>query len=177
MDENKEPLKQEVEYDFEEHLIYGRQKKWKKIIEGIITIFGWIVILSFVIYYIYGNMTLKRGKIPFEFFYLNRRMLREINKYCFIAFIAFLILVILLILWKNYNYYRFGRLKRRKFKAAVDNKEVAEMFEIDEAFVTKMQSERYVLLENNIIPEDLGIGNKDKKKEKEKEKEKEKLKQ
>lgn len=170
MNEEKKPINQKVEYDFEEHLIYGRQKKWKKVIEWILTIIGWTIILTFVLYYIYGNLMLKAGKKPFEFLYLNRRMLSELNKYCFIALIAFLILVVLLIVWKNYNYYRFGRLNRRKFKPAVNNQELAEIFEVDEAFVEKMQRERYVLLENNIIPEELGIGAKDKKKDKKKEK-------
>ncbi|MBE6837041.1 MAG: poly-beta-1,6-N-acetyl-D-glucosamine biosynthesis protein PgaD [Ruminococcus sp.] len=172
MNENKNmPLNQKSEYNFEEHLIYGRQKRWKKIIELLFTVIGWLFIVSFVAYYVYGNITLKSGKEPFEFLFFNKGMLKDLNNYYFIAFVALLILTVLLIVWKNYNYYRFGRLRRRKFRPAVNNDEICEMFELDKTFVEKMQNDRYVLLENNIIPEDMGIIISDKDKEKESKKE------
>ena len=34
------------------------------------------------------------------------------------------------------------------------------MFELDEQMVEKMQNDRYILLETNIVPENLGIGGK-----------------
>lgn len=157
-DARSKPLEQKVEYNFEEHLIYGRQKKWKKVIEWILTIVCWFIIFTFVGYYIYGNLAIKKGWKLFEIFYLNRRMIAELNRYCFIAFIAFLILVVFLIFWKNYNYHRFGKLHRRKFRPDVNNQELSEMFELDNEFIEKMQNERYILLETNIIPKDMGVG-------------------
>lgn len=157
-DARSKPLEQKVDYNFEEHLIYGRQKKWKKVIEWILTIVCWIIIFTFVGYYIYGNLAIKKGWKLFEIFYLNRRMLAELNRYCYIAFIAFLILVVLLIVWKNYNYHRFGKLHRRQFRPDAHNLELSEMFELDINFVEMMQNERYVLLNTNIIPKDMGVG-------------------
>lgn len=144
-------------YSFEEHLIYGRQKKWKKLVEILFTVIGWAVIVFFLFYYVYGNVTLKLGKEPFEFLFFNKGMLNDLNKYYFVAFVALLVLVVFFIFWKNYNYYRFGRLRRRKFRPDVNNDEICEMFELEKEFVEKMQNERYVLLENNIIPEDMGV--------------------
>ena len=36
-------LPQKVDYDLDKHLIVGKQKKWKKVIEWIITIIGWMI--------------------------------------------------------------------------------------------------------------------------------------
>lgn len=65
----------------------------------------------------------------------------------------------LLIFWKNYNLRRFGKLHRRKFRPAVTNEELCQMFEMDMEMIEKMQNERVVVLEQNIIPKDLGMGN------------------
>ena len=59
MDIHQKPLNQEVEYEIEDHLIYGKQKTWKKIIEWILTILGWVVILSYISYLIYGSLAIK----------------------------------------------------------------------------------------------------------------------
>ena len=63
-----------------------------------------------------------------------------------------------MILWKNYNYQKFGKLHRRTFQPAVSNAELCEMFEVDASVIEQMQNERYILLEENIIPAELGMG-------------------
>ena len=54
MNENRpdftNPLPQKAEYNIEEHLVYGKQKTWKKVIEWIITIFAWVVLATYVAY-------------------------------------------------------------------------------------------------------------------------------
>ena len=167
---HQKPLNQEVEYDIEDHLIYGKQKLWKKIIEWVLTILGWSVLLTYVVYLIYGSLAIKYGWPLFEFFFYTREMVLVIQEYFFIYFIAFLIFGILLIVWKNYNYHKFGKLHRRTFQPSVSNEELSEMFELDPVIIEKMQSERYVVIEQNIIPADLGMGGKDKKEEKKEEK-------
>ncbi len=167
-DIHQKPLKQEVEYDIEDHLIYGKQKLWKKIIEWILTILGWTVILTYIGYLIYGSLAIKFGWEMFEFLFYTREMVLTIQEYFFIYFIAFLIFTILLIIWKNYNYHKFGKLHRRTFQPEVSNEELCEMFELDASIIETMQSERYVVLEKNIIPADLGMGGKEKKEEKKK---------
>ncbi len=155
------PLRQEADYDLEEHFIDGKQKTWKKVVEWILTICGWALLLSYIIYLVYGSMAIKYDWYLPEFTIYTREMVLEIQKYFYILFIAALIIAVLLIVWKNYNYRRFGRLNRRKFRPPVENSELAEMFEMDEAMIEKMQNDRYILLETNIIPEDLGIGGKE----------------
>lgn len=154
------PLPQKADYDLEDHLIYGKQKGWKKVLEWIFTIFAWGLLLSYVIYLVYGMLAVKNGWYLPEFTIYNREMVMEIRKYFFFLFIVLLVVIVLLIFWKNYNRRRFGNLHRRKFRPPVDNKELADMFELDEQMVEKMQNDRYILLETNIVPENLGIGGK-----------------
>lgn len=159
-------LPQKVDYDLNDHLIYGKQKTWKKVIEWIITIIAWIILLSYIIYLVYGMLAVKYDWYLPNFVIYNREMIIEIKKYFFILFIAFLIIVAILIIWKNYNLRRFGKLHRRKFRPPVDNNELAEMFKLDKKTIEMMQNERVIILEKNIIPEELGMGGKDKKRAK-----------
>lgn len=159
-------LPQKVDYDLNDHLIYGKQKTWKKVIEWIITIIAWIILLSYIIYLVYGMLAVKYDWYLPNFVIYNREMIIEIKKYFFILFIAFLIIVAILIIWKNYNLRRFGKLHRRKFRPPVDNSELAEMFKLDKKTIEMMQNERVIILEKNIIPEELGMGGKDKKEQK-----------
>lgn len=159
------PLPQKVDYDIRDHLIYGNQKKWKKLIEWIVTIIAWIVILSYVTYLIYGSLAIKYNWYLPEFRIYNREMVLEIQKYFFILFIVMLIAIVLLIFWKNYNKRKYGRLHRRKFRPPVTNEELKELFQVDEEMIEKMQKERVVVLNTNIVPQSLGMG-KEKRKEK-----------
>lgn len=161
-DIHQKPLKQEVEYDIEDHLIYGKQKGWKKVLEGIFTVIMWVVILSYIGYLIYGSLAIKFGWYLFEFLFYTREMVLTIQEYFFILLIAYLVFIILLIFWKNYNYRKFGKLHRRTFQPEVSNDELSEMFELDKSVIEQMQSERYVVLETNIIPPDMGMGGKKK---------------
>lgn len=165
-DDFTNPLKQKSEYDLREHFIDGRQKKWKKVIEWILTILGWFMLLSYAGYLIYGSLAIKYDWYLPEFKVYTRAMIIEVQKYFYILFIATLIIIILLIVWKNYNKKRFGNLHRRKFKEPVSNEELAKTFQLDMETIEKIQNERMVVLPTNIIPEDLGIGRKTKQKEK-----------
>lgn len=165
-DIHQKPLKQEVKYDMESHLIYGKQKIWKKMIEWILTALGWIVMSTYVGYLIYGSLAIRYGWNLFEFLFFTKEMVLVVQEYFFIYLIAFLIFIVLMILWKNYNYQKFGKLHRRTFQPAVSNAELCEMFELDASVIEQMQNERYILLEENIIPEDLGMGKEKETKEK-----------
>lgn len=157
-DIHQKPLKQEVKYDMESHLIYGKQKIWKKMIEWILTGLGWLVMLTYNGYLIYGYIAIRNGWDMFEFLFFSKEMVIVVQEYFFIYLIAFLIFIVLMILWKNYNYQKFGKLHRRTFQPAVSNAELCEMFEVDASVIEQMQNERYILLEENIIPADLGMG-------------------
>lgn len=166
------PLKQEVDYDFEKHLIYDRQKGWKKIIEWIITILAWFLLASYVIYLLYGSLAIYNKWYLPEFLFFTREMITTVQLYFYILFIAFLIITIFLILWKNYNKQKYGKLHRRKFKPAVTNKELAEMFEIEQSMIEAMQQDRVTIFEHNIIPEHLGMGSGRKQEKKQQKREK-----
>lgn len=157
-DIHQKPLKQEVEYDMESHLIYGQQKGWKKVLEWILTILAWLIILCYIGYFIYGSLALKNDWYLFEFLFLTEEMIYVIQEYFFIYFVAILIFAVLMIIWKNYNYQKFGKLHRRKFRPDVDDQELCELFDLDMSVVEHMQSSRYVLLETNIIPQGMGMG-------------------
>ncbi len=154
------PLKQKAEYDLSDHFIDGRQKKWKKVIEWILTLIGWFVLIFFIGYLIYGSLAIHFDWFLPEFKVYTRAMVLEVQHYFYILFIAFLIAALLLIGWKNYNKKRFGNLHRRRFKAPVSNQEIADMLRVDVELIEKMQNERVVVLPKNIIPEDIGVGRK-----------------
>ncbi len=164
LDSFTNPLPQKVEYDLEEHLIYDRQKGWKKVLEWILTIAAWALLLSYIIYLIYGTLAIHNGWYLPEFTIYTREMVLEIQRYFYILFIAFLIICVLLIFWKNYNIRKFGRLHRRKFRPSVTNEELAELFELDVKTIELLQCDKAVILERNIIPEELGMGHKTNKK-------------
>lgn len=165
-DIHQKPLKQEVQYDMGSHLIYGKQKTWKKVIEWILTCLGWIVMLTYIGYLLYGTLAIRYGWDMYEFFFFTKEMVLAIQEYFFIYLIAFLIFIVLMIVWKNYNYQKYGKLHRRTFQPAVSNEELCEMFKLDASVIEQMQNERYVVLEKNIIPEDLGMGKEKETKEK-----------
>ena len=162
MNENRpdftNPLPQKVEYNIEEHLIYGKQKNWKKVIEWIITIFAWVVLATYIVYLIYGGLSIHNGWYLPEFLFFSKEMVLTIGHYFYILGIACLIFILLLIFWKNYNKRRFGKLHRRRFRPPVTNDEIEETFHIDANMVHAMQERRMIVLEHNIIPEDMGMG-------------------
>ncbi len=145
-------------HDLQEHLILGKQKKWKKIVEWILTILGWLVILIYVGYLIYGNLAMKNGWYLPEFLFLNRDMLEEVNGYYKIIFFVFLAGLLVFFIWKNYNKQRFGKLHRRTFRPDVSNEELKEKFQIDGELLYHLQHDRVIILEENIIPAKMGMG-------------------
>ena len=97
------PLKQKSEYDLHEHFIDGKQKKWKKVIEWILTIVGWFVLISYIGYFIYGSIAIKAGWYLPEFKVYTREMVLEVQRYFYILLIATLVIALLIMIWKNYN--------------------------------------------------------------------------
>lgn len=152
------PLPQKVDYDLTKHLIYHRQKKWKKVLEWIFTIIAWILLASYIIYLLYGSLAIHYNWYLPEFLFFTREMIETVQWYFYILFIAFLFICIFLIFWKNYNKQKYGKLHRRKFKPPVTNEELSEMFELEPAMLQRLQSERVIVLEKNIIPKHMGMG-------------------
>lgn len=158
------PLKQKVKYDISDHLITGKQKLWKKVLEWVLTIIGWCILLSFVLYTVYGYIALRHGLYLPQFYVYNTSMLMELKKYLTIIAIAILLATLVLLLWKNYNIKRFGSQNRRTFRPSVSNEELSEFYRLDVNKIEEMQNSRYIELNTNIIAPDLGIGRKNRKK-------------
>lgn len=156
--EKNDSLPQEVYYDINDHLIVGKQKKWKKVIEWFFTLLGWFIMLSYVGYVLYGTLAIKKDWYLPERWILNRDMIVEVNRYYFFLLILLLIFFVIFIIWKNYNKNKFGSLHRRQFRPEVTNKELMEKFEMSEEMINMLQNEKIVTLPKNIIPEKLGMG-------------------
>ena len=153
-------LPQKVDYNLDAHLITGKQTKKKKIIEWAVTILGWVIILGFLGYIAYGNIALHNGWEVRSFLFLNEDTIHQVNKYYYILFIILLISIVVFIVWKNYNKKKYGSYHRREFRPAVGTDEIAEKFGLTNEQVVEMQTQRVTILEKNIIPKDMGIGNK-----------------
>ncbi len=161
--ENKhgnDSLPQKADYDINEHLIVGKQKKWKKIIEWFFTILGWLIMFSYISYVIYGNLAIKNGWRLFEFTVYNRAMLEEVNRYYVILMMVLVVGFVIFLFWKKYNRYKYGKLHRREFSPNVSKAELMERFQLDEKTIESFQNDKIITLEHNIIPENLGRGNK-----------------
>ena len=151
-------LPQKAYYDINEHLIVGKQKKWKKVIEWFFTILGWLIMFSYISYVIYGNMAVKHGWKIFEFTIYNRAMLEEVNKYYVILFVVLMAGFVVFTLWKIYNRHKFGKYHRREFRPKVSKEELMERFQLDAETIERFQNDKIITLERNIIPEELGRG-------------------
>ena len=150
-------MREKPSYDINSHLIVGKQKTWKKIIEWILTIVAWLIMLTYIGYIIYGSIAIKRGWPLPEGRILNRMMLGEARKYYTIVLLALLVGFAIFIIWKNYNKHRFGSLKRRTFRPPVSKEELVEKFDLDSEMIDRLQNDRVITLEKNIIPEKMGM--------------------
>ena len=82
-------------------------------------------------------------------------MVRESGHLAFISLIVLLVEIVVLIFWKEYNRIRFAKKDRRSFRPDVIKDEIAYIMRTSPEMVDKMQNERIVVLENNIVPEEL----------------------
>lgn len=138
-------------YDSEKHIIKNRQKKWKKVIEYILTLLGWLYILVYLVYVIYGIIAVKLGLPLFEISMYNRGMLAETERMFFILFVGSLIITLWLICWRQYNFRRFGKKDRRKFPKDVTDEDLAEYFKLEPEEIKKLKSQKVIEFEENVI--------------------------
>ena len=141
--------------DNKKDIIQNKQTWWKKIIEIFVTIFAWAFILVYLGYILYGTICIIYGRTPFAFFIYNEEMVRESGHLAFISLIVLLVEIVVLIFWKEYNRIRFAKKDRRSFRPDVIKDEIAYIMRTTPEMVDKMQNERIVVLENNIVPEEL----------------------
>ena len=138
-------------FDSEKHIIDDRQKTWKKVLEYILTALGWIYILVYLVYVIYGIIAVRFNLPLLEIGLYNRGMLAETEHMLFILFIGTLLISLYLIIWRQYNFRRFGRKDRRKFPKDVTDGELAERFGLDEEKVKELKTQKVIVFEENVI--------------------------
>ena len=132
-------------------IIDGRQKKIKRFFEIILSIIGWLYIVVYVVYIIYGMIAKFFGLTVIKIGIYNDHMIIETMSYFKILLIVILISTIVINFWRFYNAKRFGKLERRSFPQDSNNKELAKYFNIDESVIIRMQNEKIITLENNIV--------------------------
>ncbi|MBM7649914.1 poly-beta-1,6-N-acetyl-D-glucosamine biosynthesis protein PgaD [Bacillus ectoiniformans] len=109
----------------------------RSILEGIITLLGWLFLATFLFYLI---INFEWG-ISFKFYSLT---LANVNAILLFTLIMALLCVALLMAWSTYNKKKFGHLRRRKFPSPTTTKEILDYYQISEEQLEKIQEEKYV---------------------------------
>ena len=135
-----------------------KQKKWKRVLEVILTVVAWFYMIIYWVFMIYGIICDKLGKPIKEWWIYNANTIHQTERYFYILFIAILIEILVLILWKEYNKHRFGKLTRRKFKPQVTEEELDEYFKLDDNLAYSLHHDKYIELMENPIPQGMGQG-------------------
>ncbi len=155
--------------DKDKHIEYDtKQVWWKKLIEVILTIVGWVYMLVYWIYMMYGIFRDALGYPVKELFIYDMAMLKTTEHYFYIMGLVIMIELAALILWKEYNRRRFGKKTRRTFKPDIENAEIDACFELQPELSNRLHNHKYVEVLQNPIPEGMGQGRKGKKKKKKK---------
>ena len=153
--------------DKDKHIEYDtKQVWWKRLIEVVLTVVGWLYMLVYWAYMMYGIFRDALGYPVKELFIYDMAMLKTTEHYFYIMGIVIMIELAALIIWKEYNRNRFGKKNRRKFKPDTDEREIDEFFELEPELSNKLHNHKYIEVLQNPIPEGMGQGRKGKKKKK-----------
>ena len=153
--------------DKDKHIEYDtKQVWWKRLIEVVLTVVGWLYMLVYWAYMMYGIFRDALGYPVKELFIYDMAMLKTTEHYFYIMGIVIMIELAALIIWKEYNRNRFGKKNRRKFKPDTDEREIDEFFELKPELSNKLHNHKYIEVLQNPIPEGLGQGRKGKKRKK-----------
>ncbi|MGM0877115.1 MAG: poly-beta-1,6-N-acetyl-D-glucosamine biosynthesis protein PgaD [Bacillota bacterium] len=118
-------------------IIKIKQNKVRNIIDLLLTILGWIFLLTFL-YQLIMNFDVK---ISYRFSSLT---LANTNAIVLFTCITLAASTSLLLWWGYFNKKKYGSLNRRSFPLPTKNKEIAEFFEITHHEVLEIQDCRYV---------------------------------
>jgi len=133
------------------NIIDGRQKLWIRILEYIFTTLGWMYILTYVIFIIYGSLALTFGWYIPDLWIYNRHMLEETSNLIYALLVIILVVILVMTFWRSYNSIRFGKLRRRQMPLNVSDKEISDYFKVSEEQVKKYKKERIVIFDDNVI--------------------------
>lgn len=135
----------------DENIIDGKQKRKFKIIENFFSLFGWTLMLGYLIQIVASLIV---WGFSLSNFYTELFMIRNIEKTIRIILITVLISVILFIvmyIWGKYNFNKFAHLRRRKFPRDTTPDDLAKYFNLPIDEITKMQNDKKIELEKTIV--------------------------
>lgn len=118
-------------------IIKSTQSKPRKIIDILLTFFGWVFLALFLINFI----THFEGRLDFTFLELN---LANANSILLITVIVVIVSAAFLSWWSSYNRRKYGHLKRRTFPPQTSEKELGEYFMVAEDELRRIQNSNYI---------------------------------
>ena len=153
--------------DTDKHIEYDtKQVWWKRLIEVILTVLGWLYMVVYWAFMMYGIFRDALGYPVGKLFIYDLEMLRTTEHYFYIMGIVIMIELAAIIIWKEYNRNRFGKKRRRTFKPDTEESEIDDIFELSPELSDRLHHHKYVEILQNPIPEGMGQGRKGKKKNK-----------
>ena len=153
--------------DTDKHIEYDtKQVWWKRLIEVILTVLGWLYMVVYWAFMMYGIFRDALGYPVGKLFIYDLEMLRTTEHYFYIMGIVIMIELAAIIIWKEYNRNRFGKKRRRTFKPDAEESEIDDIFELSPELSDRLHRHKYVEILQNPIPEGMGQGRKGKKKKK-----------
>lgn len=153
--------------DTDKHIEYDtKQVWWKRLIEVILTVLGWLYMVVYWAFMMYGIFRDALGYPVGKLFIYDLEMLRTTEHYFYIMGIVIMIELAAIIIWKEYNRNRFGKKRRRTFKPDTEESEIDDIFDLSPELSDRLHHHKYVEILQNPIPEGMGQGRKGKKKKK-----------
>lgn len=147
--------------DNDKHIEYDtKQVWWKRLIEIILTVLGWLYMVVYWAFMMYGIFRDALGYPVEKLFIYDMEMLKTTEHYFHIMGIVILIELAVILIWKEYNRKRFGRKRRRTFKPDIEEREIDEIFELAPELSDRLHHHKYVEILRNPIPEGMGQGRK-----------------
>jgi len=132
-------------------IIDGKQKKNLRLVEGLLTTFGWIYVIS-ILSQIIGSIVLWYFNIDYilnELFMFDT--VKDTIKVIGITFIIAIISMTVLYIWSKYNKLKFGSLNRRDFPKDVVIDDLSHCFNIENEIILQFQNSKKIVLEHNIV--------------------------
>lgn len=120
-------------------IIINKRSILRKTLEVIITVCGWIFLITFLYQFII-NFDMK---VSFKFYSLT---LANSNAIVLFTAIVTILSSGLLMSWSSYNKRKYGSLKRRNFPSPTTNEEMMEYYKVSEDQLKKIQKDRYTEL-------------------------------
>lgn len=118
-------------------IINIKQSKFRKSLDFLLTITGWIFLLLFLHNFL--NHLNSHLSMKFYLLALSSADAIVIFTICILGISA-----ALLVWWSFYNKRKYGSLKRRRFPQPANDKEVADYFKKNEDEIGLLQNDRYI---------------------------------